>query len=76
MKKPRIVYIKDFGNLTSDWNNLAYVYQKIGLRTVKGYRSTFEVIDEKLFNYAIIKYEMVFKLIEIMVGEFENTLLV
>lgn len=72
MNKPRIIYIKEFGNLTSDWDNSPYVYQKIGLSPFKGYSRTFKVIDEKLFNYAIIKHEIEFKLLEIMVGEFET----
>jgi hypothetical protein len=37
------------------WQNSSR-FQEIGLRLLQGCLHSFEVVEEKLFNYAVIKY--------------------
>lgn len=35
-------------------------FKEIGLQRVVGYVRMYRIIDEKLFNYAVIKYELTY----------------
>lgn len=62
MKRRVGIHISEehFEHFRNFWRNPSR-FQEIGLRLLEGCLHTFEVIDEKLFRYSIIKYEIVYR---------------
>lgn len=59
----KVIYVKNFGSYEFDWSVLNTYEDLFGLTPIYTHISTYEVINEKIFNYAIVKYEIEFELL-------------